>query len=340
MRTRRSLLTVALPLLVGGCLTDTPASDQPAKSSTTEPTGSPPATTDRPASDRSTTVQPSDSPSTPECVQGYTVSLSAFAPAEQFPTTLRPFQQRLFERIVAENGVELQTFGRPPIRDGRYGTHEEAYYRVEVDRVGTEAVPGRRAELSWENGQTAPEGEPTIDYASLPAADRNALDLLVHGPEYSRKGLPTQSMRVSDASAPYPDGTSDSTLVGAGTTWVEWDGRVYEVTISDEEGSLTRRTYDYSLSRVATSEAEFRAFVADRFLLSLDALSSEERSVLDAAVEAGENGHYEDCNEPSPGYTQLRRRMEDETGLPSPQSGWYVTYDGERYLLDISEWVR
>ncbi|MFC5972066.1 hypothetical protein ACFPYI_12065 [Halomarina salina] len=311
-----------------------PATDSSETSSTPESTGDAPSTSDQPTSN-----QPTDGLSTPECVQGYTVSLSAFAPTRQFPTTFRPSQQRLLERIIAEDGVALQTYGRPPLRDGQYAEHEAAYYHVEVDRLGTEEVPGRLAALSWENGQTAPAGETAIAYSNLPAVDQRALDLLIHGPEYSPKGLPTQRLSVSDAPAPYPDGIDDSTLVGAGTTWVEWDDRVYDITISDEAESLTRRGYDYSVTQVATSEAEFQEFVADRYLIALDDLSSEERSVLDRAVDAGEDDHYEDCNEPSPGYTQLRQRMKNERGLPNPQSGWYVTYEGERYLLDIGEWV-
>ncbi|MFD1514175.1 hypothetical protein [Halomarina rubra] len=284
-------------------------------------------------------VQPSDSPPTPECVRGSTVSLSPFSPSKQFPTTLQPSQQRLFDRIIAEDGVELETFGRPPIQDGQFVSHEATIYRIEVDQLGTEMVSGRTAALSWEKGQSAPSDETVTEYSTLPDADQNALDLLVHGPEYSRDGLPTTGMSVSNAPAPYPDGTADSALVGVGTTWVEWDNRVYEVTITDEEELLAHRTYDYSATQVAASEAEFRAFVADRFLVSLDDLSNEEQSVLETAIEAGEDGHYQDCNEPSPGYKQLRKRMEGYPGIPSPRSGWYVAYEGERYLLNISGWV-
>lgn len=325
METRRSLLAVAVPLLVGGCTADTPATN---RSST-----SPPKTTEHSPS-------PTDQPSTPDCMRGYTVSLSSFTPAEQLATSLRPVRQRLFERIVTEDGVMLQTSGGPPIRTGRYVANDGAYYRVDLEHLGTEEIPARRADLSWEKGQEAPKDETVVAYPDLPEVDQSALDYLILGPEYWREGLPTQGMTRRDSPAPYPQGTADSSLVGAGTMWIEWDGRVYEVTITTEEMTLPRRTYDYTATRVADSADTFQAYVADRYLTPLDDLSSEEKSVLEAAAEAGEDGRYEDCNEPSTGYKKLKRRMENVSDLPESHSGhWYISYEGERYLLEIGGWV-
>lgn len=324
MATRRSLLAVAVPLLVGGCVTETPATD---RSST------PPKTTDGSPS-------PTDQTATPDCMRGYTVSVSPFMPTEQLTTSLRPAQRRLFERIVAEDGVVLQTYGQRPIRTERYTRHDGAFYRIDYERTGAEEVPARRAALSWEKGQEAPEGEPVVAYSELPEVDQVALEFLIHGPKYSREGLPTQGMTANDVPVPYPQGTADSELVGAGTVWVEWEDRVYEVTISTEEGTITRRTFDYTATRVADSKEDFREYVVDRYLRTLENLSSEERSVLDAAVEAGEDGTYEDCNEPSTGYETLQQRMENVPDLPDPHNDhWYISYEGERYLLEIGGWV-
>lgn len=327
MKTRRSLLAAVVPLLVGGCIADTPATDQP--------TTSPPKTTEHSPSDR-----PSNHTSTPDCMRGYTVSLSSFTPTEQLATPLRPAQQRLFERILTEDGLVLQTYGKPPIRTDRYVASDGAYYRVDFEQVGTEEVPARRADLSWKKGQEAPTDETVIAYADLSEADQIALDYLIHGPEYSREGLPTQGMSITDSPAPYQQGTADSVLVGEGTTWIEWDDRVYEVTITTEERTLTRRTYDYRATRVADSAETFREYVADRYLTPLDNLSSEEKSILEAAAEAGEYGQYEDCKEPSTGYKALKQRMEKVSDLPDPHNDhWYVSYEGERYLLEIGSWV-
>lgn len=317
MTTRRSLLAVAVPLVAGGCITDTP----------------PPNTTER-------SPPSTDQTSTPDCMRGYTVLVSPFTPTEQLVTSLRPAQRRLFERIVTEDGVVLQTYGQRPIRTERYSSHDGGYYRIDFEQTGAEEVPARRADLSWENGQEAPEKATVVAYSALPEVDQVALEFLIHGPNYSREGLPTQGMTATDVPVPYPQGTADSALVGAGTVWVEWDDRVYEVTISTEEGTITRRTFDYTATRVADSKEGFREYVVDRYLQTLENLSSEAQSVLDAAVEAGEDGTYEDCNEPSTGYERLKQRMENVPELPAPHTDhWYISYEGERYLLEIGGWV-
>jgi hypothetical protein len=273
-------------------------------------------------------------------MRGYTVSVSPFEPTEQLTTSLRPAQRRLFERIVAEDGVVLQTYGQRPIRTERYTRHDGTFYRIDYEQTATEDVPARRADLSWEKGQEAPEGEPVTAYSALPEVDQVALEFLIHGPTYSREGLPTQGLSATDVPVPYPAGTADSALVGAGTVWIEWEDRVYELAISTEEATITRRTFDYTATRVADSKERFRADVADRYLRALENLSTEERSVLDAAVEAGEDGTYEDCNEPSTGYETLKRRLADVPDLPAPHSDhWYISYEGERYLLEIGGWV-
>lgn len=139
-------------------------------------------------------------------------------------------------------------------------------------------------------------------------------------------------MTIGDASAPYPNGTSESALVGEGTTWVEWNGRVYEASVTTEEATFTWRTLVYGATRVADSAEAFRAHVAETYLTTLDGLSSGARSVLDAAKSAGRRG-YEDCNEPSAGYEALRRRLENVPRTPERhRERWYVAYDDERRL--------
>jgi hypothetical protein len=271
------------------------------------------------------------------------VYVSRFAPPEQLVTGFRPAQQRLVDRIMAEDGVVLRTYGRRPIRTEQYAEREGAYYRIDYERTGAEEVRARRADLSWQSGQEAPADETVVDYADLPEVDQHALEYLIRGPEYTREGHPTGSLGATDSPVPYPRGTADSELVGSGTTWVEWNDRVYRVTVSADETTLTRRTFDYTTTRVAESKSGFRKHVADRYLRSLEDLSSEAESVLEAAIEAGrdqEYGRYEDCNESSPGYERLKQRMESVSDLPDPHSDhWYVSYEGERYLLEISGWV-
>ena len=273
-------------------------------------------------------------------MRGYTMSISHFAPTEQLTTGFRPAQQHLVNRIITEEGVVLQTYGQRPIRTERYTLYDEAYYRIDYEQTGAEEVHAQLADLSWEKGQDAPEEKTVVTYTDLPEVDQNALEFLIHGPEYSREGLPTQGMTVTDASAPYPKGTADSELVGAGTMWVRWDDRIYKVTISIDERTITQRTFDYTATRVAGSKEGFREYVGKRYLRSIEDISNEEKSVLEAAIEAGEDGKYEDCNEPSPGYKKLEQRMRNLSDLPDPDNDhWYISYEGERYLLEIGGWV-
>lgn len=329
MQTRRSLLTAAVPLLIGGCVGDPSATDQPSTPGSETTQGSP-----------SPTETPDTQTSTPDCVRGYTVYVSPFAPTDQLVTGFRPAQQRLVDRIISEDGVVLQTYGQRPVRTERYTLSDGAYYRIDYEQTDAEEVRAQQADLSWEKGQEAPDDEPVVEYTDLPEVDQHALEFLIHGPEYSREGLPTQGMTVKDGSAPYPQGTGTSELVGAGTTWVEWDDRVYNVTIATDERTITRRTFDYTATRVADTSAGFREYAADRYLRALENVSAEERSVLESAIEAGEDGKYEDCNDPSPGYEKLKQRMENASELPEPHGDhWYISYEGERYLLEISGWV-
>lgn len=323
---------------VAGCIgTDPP----PGRSSS-------PSATDQSSTPTTKTIQRSPSPtdkpdtqaSTPDCGRGYTVYISRFAPTEQLVTGFRSAQQRLVDRIITEDGVVLQTYGRRPIRTEQYTRYDEAYYRIDYEQTGTEEVHAQRADLSWENGQEAPEDKTVVTYTDLPEVDQHALEFLIHGPEYSREGLPTQGMTVADSPVPYPQGTADSELVGAGTVWVEWENRVYEVTISPDDKTITRRAFDYTATRVADSKDGFREYVAGQYLGSLEGLSNEEKSVLEAAIDAGEDGKYEECNESSPGYKKLKQRLDNIPDLPDPDNNhWYISYEGERYLLEIGGWV-
>lgn len=326
---RRSLLSAAATLLLGGCIADAPAStatDSPDSTSTASPTTD--GRTDRPDG--------TGSPETPECTRGFTVELRPFAPTEQVVFPLRPPLRRLFERVVAEDGVALETYGEAPIPDEMHVAHEGAYYRVDYEAGGTEKVDARRADVSWEKGQEAPDDAGVVAYGDLPAVDRRALDVVIRGPEYSRKGLPTEGFGANDAPAPYPDGVADSVLVGAGTTWVRWNDRVWKVAVADEATTLTRRTFEYRAPRVADAEASFRSYIAERYLATLSDLSDAERRVLDAA----KNGRHEDCNSQSAGYSALKTRLQDAPQVPGPWGNrWYVAYDGERYLLELASWV-
>jgi hypothetical protein len=263
-----------------------------------------------------------------------------FAPTEQLVTGFRPAQQHLVDRVLADGSFTLETYGRRPVRTAQHTRADGTYYRIDYEQIRTEEVDAARADLSWEKGQQAPDNETVVDYSELPDVDQHALGSLIHGPKYSRDQLPEQGMTVADSPAPYPDGTAASALVDAGTMWVEWESRVYEVTIESADKTITRRTFEYTATRVADSQVEFRKYTADRYLQTLDGIGAEAQAVLEAAIDVGDDGRYEDCNDPSEGYTQLQEQLESLPDLPDPQDNhWYIAYDGTRYLVEISGWV-
>ena len=343
MKSRRCILATAVSLLVGGCSSnpaETNQSSTPASTTTQRP---------QPSTDKPDRQQRSPSPTsksgsqtaTPDCTRGYTVYISPFAPTEQIISTFRPAKEPLVERIITDSGVELQTYGQSSVENNQYTRYDEVYYRIDYEQTNTEEVQARPADLSWEKGQKAPENKTVVNYTALPEVDQYALEYLIYGPKYTSEQLPKESLGIRNKPVPYPKGTENSELVGAGTTWVEWNNHVYNVAISANSTTITRRTFNYTAARIADSEEMFREYVADRYLESLEGLSSEEQSVLEAAIKANKGGKYEDCNEPSPGYEKLEQRMENMPDLPNLHAGhWYISYEGEQYLLEISGWVR
>lgn len=237
--------------------------------------------------------------------------------------------------LVAE-GVESGTatyrgFDRPPFDDGAYVASDGAFYRVAVADEARSVVAARRGVVRWEDGQTAPEGESAVAFESLPAVDRRALSRWLEGER--RRKQAAEGFRISGA-VPYPNGTAGSKLVDAGTVWVDWNGRVYEVTVSDEPAEATGRVVTYRFERVAGSVDAFETVLADRYLVRLTDLSAAAEEVLAEAIE----GQYRGCGDDA-GVESLRSRLSSAT--PLPRFGDYlVAYDGARYELTVGEWVR
>ena len=151
-----------------------------------------------------------------------------------------------------------------------------------------------------------------------------------------RRELPSESLSVREFPAPFPDGGDDSRLVG-GVAWVRWRDRTFRVeTAADSETTQKRRTFRYTLERVAADAGEFRRRIADRYLVRLDDLPEDQRAV----VERARDGGYEECKPQSKALADLRRRLPDSGRLPEPHGdSWYVELDGRRFRLELAEWV-
>lgn len=332
MTTRRTLLATAGALIAtGGCL-DSTGSAAPEETTAVSP------------SDRSPDSEPTDSPSgesTPDdCTSGFHVSAEPFAPAKELPVELDPPQRSLVDSLLPDGSTEVTTYAAdPPLRDGVYIERDGNFFRAETTRLSEEEVPARLFDVDWEKGRTPPENATVVAFETLPGADRQALRLVVEGPKYGGEGEegghPTQGLSHTDYPAPYPNGTADSRLVGAGTTWVRWNDRAYRVRV-DGESTTTRHTFGITVSQVVGDAAGFREHVEREFLRRLSNLPAGEADILQSAT----GDAYQECAPSSKSLASLQDRLPAAEQLPPPHSqSWYVAFGGERYRLWITNWV-
>lgn len=268
-----------------------------------------------------------------DCASGFDVSGETFDPVTDLTADLGADQRAIVAEAVETGHTERTTYGQEPLRGGIFVEHDGAFYETGVTTTGTEEVPAYRLNLSWEQGQRAPDGATVVGFSDLPASDREVLHRAVHGGE-EREEHPAESLTVNDFPAPYPDGGASSELVG-GVTWVRWNDRVYRVEVGGS-ASQERYTYRYAVERVATDPEEFRSAVAARYLVNLAELPDAARDVVSQALDSG----YEECAPASDGLERVRARLSDDQRLPYPADGWYVRFDGDEYRLSIVQWVR
>lgn len=269
-----------------------------------------------------------------DCTSGIHVSGERFDPPTDLVANLDEEGRAIVAEAVDTGSAERTTYGQESLRAGIFVEWDSAFYETAVSTVEVEAVTAYRLDIEWEQGQELPDDATVVDFADLPDADRETLDLAVYGSE-ERKGHPTESLGISDFPAPYPDGIDSSELVDNGVTWVHWDDRAYRVEVG---GSSTqkRRTYRYEVERVATSPEEFRTVVASRHRIEFTDLSMDEREIVRQAVD----DRYEECSPASDALRSLESRLLDDKRLPYPAEGWQVRFDREEYRLTVMRWVR
>ncbi|QLG60966.1 hypothetical protein [Halorarum salinum] len=318
MPSRRAVLAFGGTAALTGCLGTLP--DDPA------------GRTDEPRTDETTGHEAGPTDGT-ECQSGTVVRAREFAP-DALTAAVHDAVEPLL-REATDDPVEVTAYGGDPFRDGVYVRFDGTYYRTSVTGTDAESVPARLLALDWERGREAPADAGVLAYDDLPESDREALRLAVHGPEYERdEGLPTEGTSVSEFPAPYPDGAEDSELVGAGETWVRWDGRDYRVELGAET-TATRRSYRVALEAVGADEGAFREHVAAEFLLELDPSEAERELLAEAA-----DGKYEECEPASDALGALRSRLDGDAELPHPADrSWYVAVDGDRRVVEVTGWV-
>lgn len=269
-----------------------------------------------------------------DCTSGFHVSLEAYAPSDDLRVHVESETEQELVTAAVESGATVhETYRDAPLGDGVV-SHDGAYYWLDVADAGTETVTGYLFDISWENGRTAPDDATVFAFEDLPESDRDAIEFLVPGGSGGEDvGHPTQSFTGRDRPVPYPDGGDDSRLLPRDTVWVRYDDREYRVSPGGET-AVDRRRYRYTAERIAGSVDELRTWAAERFLVDLT-LTDRQRDLLEAAS----TDYYEECSPASEALSGLRDQLGDSARLPGPAEGWYVAYDGDRYRLEILQWV-
>ncbi|WP_018258636.1 hypothetical protein [Halomicrobium katesii] len=320
-RSRRRVLAASASLLAAGCVGFDTTSLEDDRRDQRSPTSSP------------------NGSETDGCTSGIVLTTGPYAPAADLPATLSETERSIVERAASDGPASYTTDGASPLRDGVIVRHDGAFYRTKSEIVAVDAIPVYEMDVSWEEGQTAPDSATVVAFEELPESDRAALESAALDPESEGEGdgLPQRQLSIRAFPAPYPDGGTDSRLVGS-RTWVRWRDRTMRVDVAgDSEGTKERRTFEYTLERVAADESALRSFAAERYLVALDDLPEAQRSILTAATD----GRYEECAPASTALSALQERLSEGEQLPHPNDdAWYVALDGERSLLQSSEWVR
>lgn len=319
---RRRFLGVSALLLSGGCLQANPGGTTSNSSVTAE---------------RPTTESGDD------CVGGFVVEAQPFT-AQEVTVQLSDDERELIAEAVENGTAEVVSYGQAPVAADVFVEYDGAFYETDYSATTTE-ISAYKMDLSWERGQQAPASATSIDFADLPEADQSALRLAVYGGEEGqlndageekRDQLPRQSLGMHEFPAPYPNGSESSRLVDRGVVWVSWDDRIYRVEVGDAT-TTERHTRQYQVDHVADDEAGFREALADDFLIRFEDLPEGEHTIMEQALGKG----YEECTPASDELESFQNRLPDEKRLPAPNHrSWFVRFEGEGYLLTISQWVQ
>jgi hypothetical protein len=260
----------------------------------------------------------------------YEAVAEPFDPATDMPPGYSRYQQRLADQ-ASRRGQATAYYGPRPLKRASYVEFDGSYYYVELVDIATVALPAFVLSVRWEPDRTPPPNSTVLSFPSLPQADQLALRSAVYGGLYRPHVHPRTVLDVSASPIPYPDGTGESMFTEGSQLWVRWGERVYDVTVH-RTATLEKPVHEYTAERVAENAASFRALVADRYIISLDSLTPEERTILDEAVTGG---YHEATRSPSRVWHRLLDRLR-ETAFPEAHYTWYVEYDEEWYTLLLS----
>jgi len=229
----------------------------------------------------------------------------------------------------------------PPWQPSRPVVHRDQVYDVnwvpEYGQQGAlyetndwEAAPG---EIQTIYGVTAlsveeqASDETAIAFDDLPEYDRRRLDHLQDGEISEARFANTEwyvpSEDSVEESAFVPDQQYDRIAV---------DGDF--VVIETRETRAIALTYRYDVERIAESVADFGAEIRTEYEFVLDALSEDERAIVEAAIE----DEYT-TTEKEEAFVGIGERLAEEDPIKSDGTNsfeWITEYDGSSYWVKLS----
>ncbi|QOS11943.1 uncharacterized protein HfgLR_09010 [Haloferax gibbonsii] len=269
------------------------------------------------------------------CPSSYSLEATALSDPELVDTVTQDFHEhadtvsRLVATAASEGEATYSTYRHLPLDSGDYVEHDGAYYRVERERIETRERTAREVGIEYDRNESPTTGATVFDFDELPKADREAF-LAAYPSENFENGDGPRGFSVGGYAYVYPDG-SESRLVDAGTVWIRYDGRPFEVTVG-ETRTVTEETNRYTLEQVGEDRAAFVAFVHGELVVPLDDLSDAERAVFERAID----GEVDECEPLSDDFAALKDRLDEisenrATGYGAP----LVEYEGTTYEVDL-----
>ncbi|MCO8267785.1 hypothetical protein NKF06_14625 [Haloferax sp. AB510] len=268
------------------------------------------------------------------CTSSYSLEATALSDPELVDTVIQDFHEhaetvsRLVATAASEGEATYSTYRHFPLDSGDYVEHDGAYYRVERERIETRERTAREVEIEYDRTESPPTGATVFDFDELPKADREAF-LAAYLSKDFESGDGPQGFATGYTYV-YPDG-ADSQLIDAGTVWVRYDGRPFEVTVG-ETRTVEEETFRYTLEQVGEDRAAFVAFVHEELVVPLDDLPDAERAVFERAID----GEVDECEPLSDDFAALKDRLSEIPGWSGAGYGdRLVAYEGTTYEVTL-----
>lgn len=240
---------------------------------------------------------------------------------DRLATGLSPTETELVAEAV-ENGSATTTDVTLPFDGGRPVEHEERYYDVEVEEVGTETV--QRYTVAVHPPEEDVEYT-AVEFEELPEVDRDKLEPLLR---IDRSG----DRRVRAEGSYREEEIADSVLVPQ----EEYDAVRRNDTVLLLEVGGPREVevgeYRYETEVIAETPSELASWARERYLWELSGLTSGEREIVE---EATSSGYYESGVDEE--FRSLARTFEDEPAVDRTDWGgeYLVRYEGATYWTEL-----